>query len=427
MRRLFAWLLTAFTLLPVLALAQPLPDTECFSPGFSRVREALNGASALSVSASLSAQDAFYARDLSVLNDMLSGATLRYDGAQGVDRLRILKGTQTLLDVSRFDGEDGSLLCMDGRTYALPSERELLTVALGFAPEEGGVLAALLDALGGALPLGRLRLSDVALALESLAVDDSLPGGLRVALPFGVQRTLSDDGLRVTRIDLTGALGFQGETAYAITGHMTSPGGNKPKDVLELSAVRDDDNALTLSGTTTWSVSGGEQSGTTSAQMRLVAQGKLGGSRVESRLTLKLTNNWSVTDQSALAEKITITAHVGHTDKRPGLRMLRLNDLSGDIKATLNLTTNENGGLPMAFTDEASLELKMDGNDFMSGSVGATVCIGAAELPVSPDPEAVAAQDGTEALFGEIARGLAAKLYARLSEQGVAAATKGLN
>ena len=110
-----ALLSAAFFAVP--AAAQELPGVERFSPGLARLSALLSQGAEFGVTASLSAGDAFYARDLSVLAELLSGALLRYDGGEGADRLRVIRGGEALLDATLWRS---GTLALNGRAYALP-------------------------------------------------------------------------------------------------------------------------------------------------------------------------------------------------------------------------------------------------------------------------------------------------------------------
>ena len=62
------------------ACAQELPGVDCFSPGFVELNERMKQGQAVSAEATLTAEHAFYARNLSVLKTLLDGTTLDYRG-----------------------------------------------------------------------------------------------------------------------------------------------------------------------------------------------------------------------------------------------------------------------------------------------------------------------------------------------------------
>ncbi len=71
------------------ACAQELPGVDCFSPGFVELNERMKQGQAVSAEATLTAEHAFYARDLSVLKTLLDGTTLNYRGGGDTDELTL--------------------------------------------------------------------------------------------------------------------------------------------------------------------------------------------------------------------------------------------------------------------------------------------------------------------------------------------------
>lgn len=378
-RGVFAAALLAGTMLVAPASALTLPGVDCFSPGFVRASEALAADATVSVEARFGVENAFFARDVSVLDEMLSLVSLVYDGAgegdAAVDRLRVVSDDQTLLDAVLTRGEGGDRLTVNGDTYA---------VADGLIPKQG-----MLASQSGAMPLEamlgyplfeRVPLAAIADWLEGLEAGDALPGGLTVTRAFSVTRTMSDDGERLTCIDLSGAIAPAGDEPYEVTGTLRQPGGKAPKDTFEITAKKDGDNTFKLSYSSTRSseITRRDKAGKDSVQTTLRSDGRLNGSSITSRLTVRLTNDWTA-DEAGLSEKITVSAKLGHTDKTPGRQMVRLNDISAELRATLNVCTDEENAGAMVLPGEATLSIKLGGNDFLGGSVKATLTIGEAE------------------------------------------------
>ena len=429
MKRGFAAALAALLVgLCMPALSQTLPDIDCFSPGLVRVSEKLAAQETLRVEAQFSVSDALYARDLSVFSEMLSGATFVYEGVGaegGADRLLIGRDGKTLLDAAL--SRDGAALSVNGETLAL-GEGALDGLLPGGGMDEG--TAALLALWGDAPLFERAPLSEVAAWIESLRAGDALPGGLTVARAFSVERTLSDDGTRLTRIDIDGAIAPAGEEPYTVTGWLRQPAGRAPKDTFELTAARDEDNRFTLtySSTRASEVTRRDKQGKATVQTTLRSEGKLEGNRIESKLTVRLTNNWTA-DEEGLAEKITVSATLGHTDKTPGRRMQRLNDIAADLRAHINLRTAEAGAGELALATDATLSVKMDGNDFLNGSMTAAATAGARasfDAPAAADGAQALTREELEATAGEAVRELAAGLYAQLGEKSLEKIGSGL-
>ena len=429
MKRGFAALLAALLVgLCMPALSQTLPDIDCFSPGLVRVSEKLAAQEALRVEAQFSASDALYARDLSVFSEMLSGATFIYEGfgdENGADRLLIERDGKALFDAAL--SRDASALSLNGQTLALGAG------ALGGLLPGGGMdeaTAALLSLWGDAPLFERAPLTEVAAWIESLRVGDALPGGLTVTRAFSVERTFSDDGTRLTRIDIDGAIAPAGQEPYMVTGWLRQPAGRAPKDTFELTAVRDEDNRFTLtySSTRASEITRRDQKGKATVQTTLRSEGKLEGSRIDSKLTVRLTNDWTA-DAEGLTEKITVSATLGHTDRTPGRRMQRLNDIAAETRAHINLRTAEADTGELAFATDATLSVKMDSNDFLNGSMTAAVTAGAQasfDAPVASDGAQALTREELEATAGEAVRELAAGLYAQLSEKSLEKISSGL-
>ena len=65
--------------------------------------------------------------------------------------------------------------------------------------------------------------------LKGLKVSDVLGFGATAASAFDVKRTMSDDGERLTKLNVEGALTIEGET-WTVSGYLRQPGGRAPKD-----------------------------------------------------------------------------------------------------------------------------------------------------------------------------------------------------
>lgn len=407
-------------LLTATAAAQTLPGVECFSPGLLRAAQALQEQDDLRVTAEFTVENALYARDISVLRDMLSGTTLTVEsvgGENGADALTIARGGVTLLDAAL--ARDGSALRLNGRTIA-PDEATL----------EALPQAKLWTLPGVASIVERVPLAALAQALEALRPGDALPLGLTVARAFAVERTFSDDGERLTRIDVSGAIAppDAGEP-YEVTGFLRQPGGRAPKDTFELTATQDEDNhfTLTYSSTRASEIERKNAKGEASVQTTLRSDGELEGVRIDSRLTVRLTNDWTA-DEDGLTEKIAVSATLGHTDRTPERRMQRLNDVAATLKGRVNVKTAEGQIGPVPLTAEGTLSVTMDGNDFLGGGVTLTALAGgepALTAPAAPQTDGEAQADAREAL-DEALRALTAGLYAQLGESSIEKIESGL-
>ena len=375
------------------AAAQTLPDNAVFSPGLKRLSQAMAGDPVVTAQAQVSVDDAFYARDLSVLSAMLEGTTLRYQGGGGAaERLFIERGGEMIAQ------------------YALDN------VQIQHAGAERA-----LERLQGTAILERVPLAAVADWLESLQPGDALPFGFSVTQAVSLRRTMSDDGTRLTRVDLeSGAIAREGEAPYAITGYMRQPAGRAPKDTFELVLRQDERNFIELSYSALResTVKSRNKAGETSVRTSLKAAGKIAGSGVSSRLTVNMTNAWTA-DGDALSEKVTVSASLSHQDNTPGRRMQRLNRADVSLKNVIRLTTHEGGDEAISLTDSVTLKAVMDDNTFLNAKMEAAICAGGEAMQAQADAPAFSLSD-------DAAAALAARIYPQLPQAARDKAEKGL-
>ena len=406
-RRLMIALMLALCCLASGALSQTLPGVEVFSPGLVQLCRKAGDGEPVTMRATMTAADIAYARDLSVLGSMLSGTTFEYAGwgsfKQGGDRLSIVKNEETLLSAGLDRGEAGASLTLNGQAFAvdLSGAQDALDTA---------------DALSGVSILERVPLTSVCAWIEGLSAGDALPLGFTVAQAFAVERTMSDDGTRLTRIDISGSIAREGEAPWVIEGYLRQPAGRSPKDTFELTAVQDADNSLELSYSSVRQseITRKDRAGTASVDTTLKAAGKLSGSKVTSRLTVYLRNAWTA-DGESLSEKITVNATLGHTDNRPGLRMQRLNDISAKLRFVLGLTTQEDAQEVIAVSDSATLSVVLDSNTFLDCAADMTFSVGG-ERAQEEQAAQPAPQEQLEGALQEAVVSLARALYPTLSE-----------
>lgn len=365
--------------------AQTLPSNEVFSPGLVKLAELERTRPSVRAEASVTIDKAMYARDLSVLSAMLKGTTLTYQGGAEGETLSISKGGETL------------------GVYAVPQSE---------------ALDALTDRLLGTAVLERVPLASIAGWLEGLAEGDALGFGFAVSEPFALVRTMSDDGTRLTKINVSGAIAREGGAAYRVEGFLRQPAGRTPKDTFELTLKQDEDNFIELSYSALREneVTRRDREGTASVRTTLKAAGKLAGSAVSSRLTVTMKNHWTA-DGDALSERVSITASLTHEDKTPGRRMQRLNSVAAETKNTIRLTTHESGDETLSLTDAMELEVTFDENVFLAGNADVTVHVGGDMQRPAMEPEEITP---------ETAGTLAARLYPQLDEDTMAAIRKGL-
>lgn len=342
------------------ALAQTLPSNSLFSPGLSRMAELEATHPVVSAEGGIALDEAMYVRDLSVLADMLDGTTFGYRSDGSGETLSIARGGETL------------------GVYALP---------------ESEALDALTQRMLGRAVLERVALAEIADWLEGLAQGDVLVLGFVVSEPFALERTHSDDGTRLTKIRVSGAVAREGEQAYRVEGFLRQPAGRAPKDTFELTFTQDEENRIELlySALRENEVAQKNREGTASVRTTLKAAGKLAGSGFSSRLNVTMTNRWTA-DGDALNERISVKAVLSHEDKTPGRRMQRLNSVDAETDSVLRLTTREQEDEPIVLRDEMAFRAAFDKNTLLEGSAKVSIRMGgeaeaqeAQAVPISPE------------------------------------------
>jgi len=427
-KRLLALILLVMLTVCQSAAAQTLPGIECFSPGLARVSALEAERVPVTAEADVKIDNAMYARDLSVLASMLSGTTIRYEGAEDTERLLILREEGEVASFALGDTETGAVLEIGGQSYALEN-RQTAVQALCGVPLPGYAGAeSMLEELRGVPVLERVPLASVCAFIEGLKAGDALAAGFAVVQPFEVKRTMSDDGTRLTRIDISGQIARGDEAPYTVTGFLRQPAGRAPKDTFELTVTQDEKNffELSYSALRENEIASKNKRGTASVRTALKAVGKVNGSRITSRLSVTMKNEWTA-DGEELKEKITVSATLEHQDGRPGMRMLRLNTVNGKLRNQFSLTTHESGDDAIALHDKVTLEVTMDENLFIAGSADVQMQIGGEkpERAIAPAAEPADAGMIAEAVEAEI-RSMAAKLYPHLSESAKEKVSSGL-
>ena len=391
------------------AAAQTLPGVEVFSPGLLRVNEKLAGGEGVAMEAALSVTDMLYARDLSVLQAMLEGTTFSYTGTgsakEGGDRLAISRGGETLLDVSMAREEGSAQLAINGRAYGVDLS--------GFENALSGA-----DALNAAAILERVPLTAVGEWFEGFCAGDMLALGFAVTEPFTVARTMSDDGERLTRLDIEGEIARAGETPYRVQGYLRQPGGKSPKDTFEIILTQDEKNfvELSYSALRTSEITRKNKAGEMEVDTTLKAAGKVDGSSFSSRLRVIARNAWTA-DGENLHEKVTVSATLGHTDHAPERRMQRLNDLSVKLRCVLALDTCESENPQVQIAEQTTLSAVFDGSTFLDVGLKGTAQVGAQvpEFEISDAP--VVSGEEIVRAFEDAAVQMAKMLYPQLSEK----------
>ena len=380
------------------ALAQQLPDIDVFSPGLIRLSEKMAQEPPVHMEAELSAVDAFYVRDLSVFSSMLAGTKMIYDAAPGAaytDRLRIEREGETL-----FSGALGETsIAVNGEAF--PAEAAAM---MGRDEKE----TALLAFVQNTAVLERVPLEKVEEFLLSFEQGEELLFGYRIDQPFASERTLSDDGTRLTRININGSIVKEGEKPWVIKGYLKQPAGRAPKDTFDLTAVQDEKNSLelTYSSTHQKEITKKNRAGKSSVDTHLKIAGKLGGYSINERLTSYLRNTWTA-DGENLNEHITVSLTLEHHDSTPGREMQRMNAAEAKLRHDIRLTTAESGNDVIDLTDTIKLSLVMDGNTVLDTAADTAMRIGGEAVQMADIPEAAQGRTLEEALndaVGKIAR-----------------------
>lgn len=425
-----------------LPVGQTLPGVECFSPGLSRVAQAMDAQAAVRARARVGVENAFYARDLSLLSQMLEGTSITYEGAgsetDGYDSLTLTRGGQMLLSGALRYAEDGAELTLNGETFPVRDAGAALAALTGCEALGREMPRVSLPDLSGLSLADRVPLTRIEAWLSSLATGDAFLGDFAVTEPFTLARTMSDDGTRLTRLDMSASIAKAGETPYRIEGFVRQAAGRAPKETLEITVTQDEDNFLEISYSSTRQseITRKDKAGEAKVDSSLKLAGKRAGNRFSSRLTVRMTNDWTA-DGGELSEKIAVTATLTHQDKTPGIRMLRLNEVEGKVRQTLRLTTAEGDGPRSAYalTDDVTADIQMDGNTFLKGSLALSVAVDGGEQTAAGTAVATAgeanarqwadADDIADAARRAVRR-LAASLTAQMDESAWEKIEKGL-
>lgn len=374
--RMLAVLLGMLACLCSAAHALELPSNAVFSPGLKRLAALEKTQPDVSAQAQVSIDKAMYARDLSLLEKLLDGATIAYRRGADGESVSIHRGGEML------------------GAYAIP---------------QNAVLDALEEKLTGAAVLERVPLALIADWLEGLATGDALALGFAVSEPFALERTMSDDRTRLTKIKIAGSIARADEAPWQVSGYLRQPAGRAPKDTFEITFKQDEANFIELlySALRENEITQKNKAGMASVRTTLKAAGKIAGSSVTSRLSVTTKNRWTA-DAEKLSERITITASLGHTDKTPGRRMQRLNDAAAEMKHTIRLTTTEAEYAPIELTDEITLDVTLDGNAFLRAGADVHIRAGGemAEVPLS-----------LQAMDEASAKALAREIYRTLDDE----------
>lgn len=399
------------------ALAQQLPGVDVFSPGLVRLSEKMAQSPAVHMEATLSADSAFLVRDLSLFSTLLDGAVITYDGAmqedEWTDSLRIDRGGETLLRGAM----SGNTVCVNGEAFALPADELSAT----------DELVSLIEWIQGKAILERAPLEQVEAFLLSFEEGDELMGGYAVVQPFTSERTLSDDGTRLTRIQIAGSIGREGETPWTIEGSLKQPAGRAPKDTFDVTVTQDEKNylELTYSSLRQSEITKKNKAGKNSVDTHVKIAGKIGGYSISERLSSYLRNTWTA-DGESLSEKIVVNMTLEHHDSTPGREKQNLNQAEAKMRHEIRLTTADAGNDIFDLTDGITVSLDMDGNTVLSAAADAKMSIGgeAARMDMGePAAEGRKLDEALESATMEMAR----SFYGQMSDSAKEKVLKGLD
>lgn len=416
--RLMTVLLLMLCLLFSGAAAQTLPDLTVFSPGLTQMSEKLERGEQVEMTAELAVRDMLYARDLSLLQAMLDGMQLVYSGGgtlrEGCDALKLIRSGETLFAADLVRNGLNAELSVNDRTFGL------------CLPEGFSGIAAAGDWISGEAILNRVPLISVCEAVEGLKAGEPLAAGFVVTAPFAVERTMSDDGTRLTKIHISSSVEREGEI-WAVSGFLRQPAGRTPKDTAEITFARDEDNTLTAtySSTRSQSVSQKDKKGRVIVETALSLSGKLGGYGVTTKLKLRMQNDWTA-DGENLTEKLVMTVTLGHTDRTPGRRMQRLNDASAKLRCEMTVKSQDAAKAPVLIDEKSSLSVVFDGNTFLDVSVEGDVQVGGEARLAALAGVPVSSKEEIGAAFETAAERIAGMIYPRLGREAVSKAENGL-
>lgn len=416
--RLMTVLLLMLCLLFSGAAAQTLPDLNVFSPGLTQMSEKLERGEQVEMTAELAVRDMLYARDLSLLQAMLDGMQIVYSGGgtlrEGCDALKLIRSGETLFAADLVRNGLNAELSVNDRTFGL------------CLPEGFSGIAAAGDWISGEAILNRVPLISVCEAVEGLKAGEPLAAGFVVAAPFAVERTMSDDGTRLTKIHISSSVEREGEI-WAVSGFLRQPAGRAPKDTAEITFARDEDNTLTAtySSTRSQSVSQKDKKGRVIVETALSLSGKLGGYGVTTKLKLRMQNDWTA-DGENLTEKLVMTVTLGHTDRTPGRRMQRLNDASAKLRCEMTVKSQDAAKAPVLIDEKSSLSVVFDGNTFLDVSVEGDVQVGGEARLAALAGVPVSSKEEIGAAFETAAERIAGMIYPRLGREAVSKAENGL-
>jgi len=339
---------------------------EQFSPGMRKWQKTSDSADSTRLYVNASANELFHIRDMSVLNSILSFVTIESTSVRHVgsdaSRIRIIADGDIAADITYTLTDDAFVFAIDGITYELPlSEIEVLFLTDGKINDLEN-LRSLFD--GGAW-LERIDLRVLSEMLQTGELFKMLPG----FMPGNVMthEIYSDDGLRMNQLDVDGQFYFNGEL-WSVSGTIKEPDGKSPKDTAEFHFLKDEKNILNASMSSKYMQEKG-QNGTLTSDCKINISGKINGYDVNYTIGIKMRNDWNA-DGALLSEKLTISPSVKWSNKIPDLKYLHLNNGSFTGKSVIQMVSNESSDIVSGGNSTFSVELKMDGENVISGTLG---------------------------------------------------------
>ncbi len=340
---------------------------------------------------------------------MLEGTTLHVWGDDARGGLTLERGGETLMQA---DVAQNGRISVDGHP---------LETGISVPDEAQADWNALAERLQTTPILERVPLTAVEAWLNGLKAGDVLGFGATAAGAFDVKRTMSDDGERLTKLNVEGALTIEGET-WTVSGYLRQPGGRAPKDTFELTFRKDDKNVVELvySALRQDKIEQKDRKGQTSVATTLKASGKLEGYSVYMMLKVNQRNDWTA-DGETLNEKNhrfrqhdaegqpAGQEHAGaEPDRRGGKNVIRVT--TGDATADGD-----------ALDCELTGKLMLNENTFLQGGASMRVTIGG-ETPGGAQADG----DAEPWTLEEAVRALSRRLYRQLDEQTKKSISDGL-
>ena len=121
-----------------------------------------------------------------------------------------------------------------------------------------------------------------------------------------------------------------------------------------------------------------------------------------------------------------VSATLGHTDRTPGRRMQRLNDMSAKLLCKLTLDTAESGNDVIALKEDTTLSAIFDSNTFLDAGLTGSVLVGGAYEAQPVEAAKAASAQEVQAALERAAVNMAKLIYAQLDEDTIKKLESGL-